>query len=475
MCLSSGFGGKDCRRPSPTEELSGFVCDLKYDDIPSPVRDRVKAAVLDGIGCGCFGAITPHGRIVGDFVRSLGGPEESTLWLGDFKGPASNIALALGTYIHSLDFDDYHKAKVHPSSAVLPAAFTVGEYLGSSGKDFLTSVVAGYEIMIRVALSVGPVSSRLRGWHLTGTCGVFGSAAAAGKLLGLSPKEMSWALGLAGTQASGLWAFNYDGAMTKRLHPGRSAQSGVIAAFLAKKGFTGPVRILDAEDGGLWRATSDSSDPARLTAGLGSDFECGSICMKPYAVCGSNHSAIDAARKIVAENGLTDEDIESITVFTSRVVKVQTGFDELPETVLQAQMSLKYAVAAAIIYGNVLTEQMRSECFRSERARRLMSRIVVQVDPEMDRLYPEHFCARVRILTNGGGKFEQDVLDPRGTNSYPLHWQDVVEKSRDLISSLIGNIKHEALVEAVGKMEERDDVRNITELLSSPGPVQINY
>jgi 2-methylcitrate dehydratase PrpD len=153
----------------PTIALAEFLAKLKFEDIPSRCLEQIKVAFLDSLGCGLFGSTLEWSQKVNSLVQEMGGKEEATLWANDFRGPAANVALGLGTMIHSFDFDDYHNAKLHPGAAVLPAALTMAEREGSSGKDFLASMVAGYETMIRVSLATGPASSRRQGWHLTGT------------------------------------------------------------------------------------------------------------------------------------------------------------------------------------------------------------------------------------------------------------------------------------------------------------------
>ncbi|RPJ73309.1 MAG: MmgE/PrpD family protein, partial [Desulfobacteraceae bacterium] len=212
-----------------TRALSGFAARLAYPALPPELVDRLKTCLLDAIGCGLHGAGLPWADIVNRWVMRQGGPPEATLWRQGFRGPCANVVLGLGVMIHGFDFDDYHNAKIHPGAPVIPAALAVGEWLGASGREVLAAIAAGYETMIRVSLATGPNASRLKGWHLTGTTGTFGAAAAAGRLLGLSAEEMASALGLAGTQSAGLWAFLADGAMSKRFHPGRAGQSGVMA------------------------------------------------------------------------------------------------------------------------------------------------------------------------------------------------------------------------------------------------------
>src|SRR6185295_17161523 len=194
--------------------------------------------------------------------------------------------------------DDYHQAKLHPGAVVIPAAIAMAEKTGASGERLVTAIAAGYEVMIRSSLALNPSAARLRGWHLTGVCGPFGAAAACASLLELDEEQTAWALGLAGTQGAGLWAFNADGTMSKRLHAGKAAHSGVMAAELAALGFTGPTQIYEFHDGGVLKAFSDASDPAPLTSDLGNTFHLDATSIKPYSCCGSTHSYVDAALEL---------------------------------------------------------------------------------------------------------------------------------------------------------------------------------
>src|SRR4030042_4169598 len=181
-----------------TQRLANFSANLKFEDLDQSLVLNLKKSLLDGIGCGLYGSVLPWCQIVNQYIKEGRGKRESTLWLQKFKGPSTNVSLGLGTMIHSFDYDDYHHAKVHPGAVVIPAAATIGARLGASGKATITAMVAGYETMARVSLATGPNSSRSKGWHLTGTTGTFGAAAAAGSLLGLDQGEMARAMGTGG-------------------------------------------------------------------------------------------------------------------------------------------------------------------------------------------------------------------------------------------------------------------------------------
>src|SRR5262245_48330518 len=240
---------------TPTRTLAAFASTLSYEAIPTAVCEATKQYLLDTIGCGIYGSQTPWAKIVNQLILEQGGRPEATLWLQGFRGPANMVALGLGVMMHSCELDDYHSgAKLHPGAVVIPAALAVAERQGASGCDLLRAIVAGYELMIRTSLAAGTLSMRRRGWHITGLCGTFGAAAAAGQLLGLDSLQMANALGLVASQSLAWLPFPCVGLTGRACVPGRSAQSGVFAAELAARGFTGPTAVLEYEDGGFCRA-----------------------------------------------------------------------------------------------------------------------------------------------------------------------------------------------------------------------------
>ena len=398
-----------------TATLAEFVGGVRQHGVPAGVRGVLQTAVVDAVGCGLFGLTTPAARIIQQFSQEQGGPAESTLWASaGARVSSANAALAIGTAIHAFDFDDHHRSKIHPGAAVLPAVLALGEARQISGQTALAALAAGYETMARVSLAANPSSSRMRGWHLTGTCGTFGAAAAASVILGLDGPTTASALGLAGTQSAGLWAFNADGAMSKRLHPGRSAQSGIFAALLAQKGFQGPRHILETEDGGFLAATSDDVRLHEIDKDLGRIWRTEGVCFKPYACCGSNHSSIDAALELMTEHVFSAQDVRRVIVGISRVVERQTGFIYRPTTVLNAQMSLRFNVAVALVDRQALIDQFTEARMKDPVVCDLASRVEVEVDPEMDAIYPGRYAGIVTIVLNDGRQFRKRVDDPKG-------------------------------------------------------------
>ncbi|HZN23491.1 MAG TPA: MmgE/PrpD family protein [Burkholderiales bacterium] len=417
---------------APTRALAAWIADLRYEDLPERTREVVRSALLDTLGCGVFGYRTPWARMLLEWARAGGEKPEATVW-GDARASlrAADAALVNGTSAHAFELDDYHNAKLHAGAVVIPAALAIAEQLRSDGKRLVTAIAAGYEVMIRSSLALNPSAARLRGWHLTGVCGPFGAATACAVLMGLDAEPTAWALGLAGTQGAGLWAFNADGTMSKRLHAGKAAHSGVLAAELAQSGFTGPTQIYEFEDGGVLKAFSDASDPAPLTAGLGRVWHLESNAVKPYSCCGSTHCYVDAALALRQKLGTPWDASRPVRVGVCKVVDVQCGFDYAPTTALNAQMSLRYVVAAALTEGQALPQQFSDEKIADPALVKLAREIELVRDPKLDELYPVHFAGWIEADANGEW-VRVDVLDPSGSPAVPIDARGVTEKFRGI-------------------------------------------
>lgn len=434
--------------------LASFAAGLRRATPPPEVCAVLRRSLLDSIGCGIFGATLPWTQTALAYVADRCGPAEATVWTTGLRAPVEHAAFALGTMIHAFDFDDYHPAKVHPGAAVIPAVCALGERVGADGQTAMRALAAGYEVMVRTSLGLTPAVARMRGWHLTGICGALGAAAAAGVLLDLGDEAMTRALGLAATQAAGLFAFTADGSHSKRLHPGWAAQRGIIAADLARRGFPGPTMALEASDGGWLAAHSDAPDPTRMLEGLGERWHCLETSLKPYAACGSLHSAIDAVLELRAAHGIDPRQVARVTLGTSPVVITQCGFAYEPHSVLQAQLSAQYVLAAALWDGNALAAQFSPGRIADRDLLALASRVESVVDPEVARRYPDAFAGAVTITMADGRRLHRFVEHPRGSAARPLSDAEVQAKFRGLAGPLLGEGRAqgiEVLVANLGK------------------------
>ncbi len=426
------LGFSSVRNPAATREVAAWIANLRYEALPERTREVVRSALLDTIGCGVYGYRTPWAQMLLEWARAGGAKAEATVW-GDAGSSlrAADAALVNGTSSHAFELDDYHNAKLHAGAVVIPAAIAMAEKLGSDGKQLVTAIAAGYEVMIRSSLALNPSAARLRGWHLTGVCGPFGAAAACAVLMNLDRERTAWALGLAGTQGAGLWAFNADGTMSKRLHAGKAAHSGVLAAELAQMGFTGPTQIYEFNDGGVLKAFSDASDPAPLTAELGRVWHLDANAVKPYSCCGSTHSYVDAALALRAKLGVPWDPKRPVRVGLSKVVDVQCGFDYRPSSALNAQMSMRYVVAAALMEGQALPPQFSDQKIADPALVDLAQALELVPDPKLDQFYPVHFAGWV-AAESGGEWVRVDVLDPSGSPAAPIGARGITEKFRGI-------------------------------------------
>jgi 2-methylcitrate dehydratase PrpD len=330
---------------------------------------------------------------------------------------------------------------------VLPALLAFAEWRPVSGADFVHAFVLGVEAEERVGLSVFPEHYRA-GWHITGTAGVFGSAAAAGKLLGLDERQMAWALGIAATQAAGLQEM--FGSMCKSLHPGRAAQNGLTAALLAAKNFTSSERAIEAPRG-FARVMSTQFDPEVITAGLGERFELLSNMYKPYACGLVVHAAIDGCIELVREHRLTPEAIEAVELTVSPLVLDLTG-NTVPQTGLEGKFSVYHAVSAAIIHGAAGEAQFSEACVRDPRVVAVRSRVTAKVDPAIGRTE-----ARVTIRTRDGRAFNRHVEHALGTLARPMSDADLEAKFKGLAGEVLPDAQVEEIIKLCWQLPTLQD------------------
>lgn len=450
----------------PTRALAQFVAELTYDKIPPPIIKHIKLCVLDTIGCGLFGSILPWTRIIVNFVQDLGGMQESTVWGHHFKVSAPNAALSNGTAVHSFELDDLHKtAIVHPGGIAITSALAMAEHIGGcDGKEFLTAVVTGYEVAIRVGMSVG-TSHLQRGFHPTGTNGTFGAGAAAGRILRLDTEKMIHDLGISGSQAAGLMASQY-GAMVRQMHVGRAAQSGVYGALLAQRGFTGITNILEADYGGYCKVMADVSDMDKLTTGLGKNFEVGRVGFKPYAAGGSTHTAHEAVKFIMEKNSLTADMIDQITIHATTATYHHTSWEYKPRGIAQAQMNMQYVVAVTALEGDIFIDQFTEEKINDQKIIEYSRKVEVIPDPDLDKLGPEFRHAIIaEIKTRNGRTFSERVDTAKGSDKKPLTIDEVIHKYKILAGKILREERVVKLQDMVLNLEKVFDVRELAKLL----------
>ncbi|MFQ5761626.1 MAG: MmgE/PrpD family protein [Candidatus Bathyarchaeia archaeon] len=454
-----------------SERLAEFVEGTSFRNLPQTTHDLAKKAVLDFLGVSVAGSTSDWSKIVLGVVRS-GGASHATVIGEAEKTSVFNAALANGTMAHSHDFDDVHNASAtHPGSAVISAALACAEKEGTDGETFIAAIVLGYDAMIRLSLALNPESHYRRGFHPTATCGTFGAAVTASKILSLESEKIANALGIAGSFAAGLLEFLADGAMTKRLHPGKAAQNGLLSAYLARDGFTGPKSVFEGRDGVL-HAYSDASNAELLLSDLGSSFKILEDSFKPYACCRCSHSAIDALFSIMKKTGVNAESISAMDAKTpswaARLVSEPSERKYHPETMLEAQMSLPYSLAVAAYRGTALLNEFQGENLRDPKILNLARRVQAARDEGLDeacKSRPDTIPAVVEVRTIEGKVYVERVDYAKGDPQNPMNSEEHHAKFKSLMAHRFDEKTTEMIADTVDRLEKLQRIEELASLL----------
>ncbi len=449
-----------------TTKLSEYFCKMTYDTMPENVREKAKENLIDNLGAAIPGVLEPDVAGVIKEFKKYDTQNDCVIWGTKERASMQVAAMLNGISGHAVEMDDFHpQGKCHLGTVVIPAIVPLGERLGISGKKLIEAVVAGYESGIRIAIGAGTASHRLRGWHATATCGAFGAAMGCAKVMDLDVKRTVWAMGLAGTQAGGLWAFMQDGAGNKKLHGGHPAMSGINSALLANGGMSGPSFILEADDGGFYKATSDAYNLDAVTEGLGENFVVMRVGRKPYACCRSMHLSIEGTLNLVAEHGLKPEEIEKIDVYTYEIGVIQCGMFPKPQNVFEAKFSIPYGIAVALLDGAAGTKQFEESRINDPKIQDICSKISVHVEDKYTKEYPKNWGCEMRVRTKDGRELQTLVWNGKGGPENPLNRDDLALKYASLCDGILPEAKIKAAVDAIYNIEKMKDIRELTELL----------
>ncbi|MDX3905583.1 MAG: MmgE/PrpD family protein [Pigmentiphaga sp.] len=446
-------------REGPTRQVARYLAHTTYEAVPEATRETAKRLLLDGIGCLLAGTRGEPGRLAADAHAAMagngrggsvnsGGP--ATIVINGSHAMARDAAFVNGITLYSVGVNDIHKPSgSHPGGCVIPAVLATGEWQCSSGRDMLTAMIAGYDIMGRLGRAIIP-SHRNRGFHPTGTFGAFGAAAAVARLLALDDWRTASALGIAGSQAAGLKAFQSDGSLTMIFHAGRSAQNGVEAAVLAQQGFSGPHSVFEDRQGFL-AATSDESRPDMLTEALGERFEVDATTFRPYYGCTLTITASGATAQIMQRRREANpEQIARITVRTHPIVEEEVG-DDNPQTLLAARLSMQFNIALVVCRGDVLVGDVDDTLLHEPRLRKLLPLIQFETDDSMPR-----YGSVITVQFKDGSTERAEMFDPKGDPQTPMSWDDIQTKFVKLVEPLGDRPSALELVQMVRSLEHTD-------------------
>jgi len=455
-----------------TLALATFVDGLRYIDLPAEVRERVPGLLVDFFRVATAGVSTPWMNKLKQAFQADTASGAAPILFGEERFDPVRAAFFNGTIAGSLEWDDTHVgAMLHPGVVVWPAILAVAEGREVSGEQIIAAAVAGYETTIRIGLSIQP-SHFMRGFQSTSTCGVFGSAVAAAKILGLGRDQIASAMGLVASYAGGLTQFFVSGSEVKRIHAGKASAAGVEAALLAAAGLTGPHDIIEGSQG-FARAYADAFDPLQIEVGLGSTYNLLRLQLKPHACSARVLAAIEAAETL-APQLFSVEDIESVEVGVPSVIMGRlTG--NAPDDLQQAQMSSPFAVAMTLVTARGRVEPLVFGVQSFENAlmnpiiRDLSLRTTCVVDEEVERwTTTECVPARVKITFRGGSTIEATCREPRGCPENPMGVAELIDRFRVVASALIPSDDLDRWIAAVTRLETLKSTGELMRLRIAP-------
>jgi 2-methylcitrate dehydratase PrpD len=434
--------------------LAGFAAGVRIDDLPADVVHQAVRCLVDWLGCTIAGSATPEGERVRAGIGALDagdGSRTAAIVGSRRRAGVGYAALANGIAAHVLDFDDTFnpdRTTIHGSAPLWPAIVAAAELIPVTGAAAVEAFVAGFEVQTRVAVAAGPGHYDV-GWHVTGTVGHIGAAAATARLLGLSAEQTLAAIGTGATQAAGMKVVY--GSMGKSLHPGKAAMDGLLSGFLARDGFTSSTESIEGHRGFLHLFSPDPV-PSRAVEGLGETWYLPRDGFKPYA-CGSlTHPPAQALLELRAEHNLTPQDVDSVDAYVHDYVKTTTGLAE-PKTGLQGKFSIYHVLAVALADGAALLDQFTDERVADPGLVTLRERVHVHTDAAQRK-----DAARVVVTLRDGRMLERHVAHNLGTPDNPMTDEQLEEKFVGLAAPVLG-ARAEQIAATCWRLLELSDIR----------------
>jgi 2-methylcitrate dehydratase PrpD len=424
-------------------------------DLPNALIDRARVLVLDNLAVGLIGSAQPWAEMVAATVRELGGAEQASLFNREWRTDVSRATLVNGLMLGAFEAEHVGHA-AHPSASVFPAALAIAESSGTDGRSFVLAMLLGYEVVCRVGAAQTRATEDERGFHNPGVNGVFGAAAAVGKLLGLDPDQLASAFGIAGSHACGLVEFIFEGAMTKRLHPGRAAQLGLESALFARAGFSGPSTVLEGPHGYL-QAYSPSPRPGRLTHDLGRTWLTLDITPKAYP-CHSTHQAVvHAIQQFKRGHRFAPASLGRIHLRMEPRAADARFLERQPRTLLGAQYSLPFACAMALTRDLSNPYAYDSSALSDSAVVELAARVEVEATTAEQEV----------LLELQGVSHRLRAVDYPGSVDHPLDFASAADKLRRYAAPLIGDERVAHIVDMVRHLEDLDSVAPLARSLAA--------
>ena len=445
-----------------TKSLAKFAAELEFNKIPENILNYLKLLFLDGVGCCIHGNTLEWTKTLEEVVTNKEDNNQCSIIGTHKKTTLLNAVLINSTAGHGFESDDIHRESIlHPNSIVVPVSINVAEKIGNiNGKKFLTSVIAGYEVATRIGSAAG-TELLLRGFHPQGTHGTIAAAITAGKLMDLNTDQMVHAIGIAGSLGAGLMAAQ-EGAMVKRLHSGRAAQAGVLAAQLSAKNFTGIQNIVEADYGGFLSSFSGKNDFNRSIRNLYKEWECMNTGIKPYASVTSIHTALDCLKNIMEKNNISVKNIKNIKAKISHPTYVHCAWNYKNHNITSAQMNIYYGLALIALEGELFVNQFSKDKISNPEILNFMKKITAEVDPKIESLGHEfRHMASIELTTNDNKKFNHTEKYRKGSPENPLTKDQIISKFKSLASYSYDETQVSKIKEKIENIELSNNIENL--------------
>jgi 2-methylcitrate dehydratase PrpD len=460
--------------PALSDRISDWVSRVRFEDLPPDVVEQTALRVLDVFGLVLAGLGTPFGRSVREAVLALNPAGPSRIF---GRGDATTVpgaAFANGALSQALEFDDTHNESiVHMSSPAVAAAFALAESRKASGAEVIAAIAVGNEISCRVG-SVAPGQFHRRGYHPTGLFATFGATWLAAHMLKANRAEMNHAAGIAGSFASGLLQCWVDGTQSKFLHPGWSAQAGIVAATLGKSGTTGPAAVFEGRFGLFASHLQDEAVPrdyGRITTGLGEHWESRNASFKPFPVAHVIHPYIDALLRLRAAHGIDPAQVERIVcpvaAYIVGIVCEPLAEKRRPRSDSHGRVSMQYTLAEALVLGRIDKNAYRPESLADPRILGIADRVEIEVDPKFPG--PERFKGAVKVVMKDGSVYEAVEENNRGSAANPMAVEDIVAKFDANAADVLSAPERRALADAVLALPQAKDAAAVVGLTIGRG------
>jgi len=450
---------------SVSEQMAEFIADAEFNDVPASTLSYTKERILDILGACLAGSRgwEYSAEVVQGFRELAMGSSTIIGRRERLSCPAA--AMVNSAFGHAVELDDGHRnAGVHAGTVVVPTALAVGEILHSSGKEVLVSVILGYDIVYRIARSINPAQIK-KGFHPSASCGTFGAAAAAARLLGLNKKQISAALGLAGLQTAGLMEATISGQASKGVMVGHAAFAGIISAWLARQNIVGPDSIFEGEHG-IFNTMSENIDLESVLKDIGTRFAIVDTYTKLYPTCRHIHPVIESIIDLKNEHSFSEHDICKVVAGTHEVAVNLTGNIYDPVTSAEARFSLPFITAVAIREGTVAMRHLETGYLTDESIRRTARLVEVKVDEKINDLFPGKRGARVEIYLKDGTRLEKTTFALKGSPDLPVDWAVINQKFLGCAAGVLSQESIARLIAMIERFEDLRDAGSIMELLS---------